>query len=236
MPPKSSPAEMADAQICRARRMQVVGELTGGVVHEFNNVLSVISGTIGILAEAVAGQPDLVAVAKLIDEAALRGATLASNLLALSRGPPSQPRDVDVVSLLADAARLLRPTLGELIEITTKPAAGVPPVLADPSRLMMTILDLTITARDAMPEGGRLSLDAERAGCKGSAEGLVRITVSAYRQGLIESQPKLVFVELGMVEDFVRQAGGNLEISSAGEMSVAIYLQASAGAQSEDDG
>ena len=125
---KSLPAESAEVQVCQARRMEIVGELTGGVVHDFNNILTVISGTIDILAEAVANRPDLAAIAGLISEAATRGANLTSTLLAFARGQPSQPRDVDVNALLADAARLLRPTLGEHIEIdelsATTPARG----------------------------------------------------------------------------------------------------------------
>ena len=125
---KSLPAESTEALVCQARRMEIVGQLTGGVVHDFNNILTVISGTIEILAEAVADREDLAAIAGLITEAATRGANLTSNLLAFARGRPSQPRDVDVNALLADAARLLRPTLGEHIEIdalsATTPAGG----------------------------------------------------------------------------------------------------------------
>src|ERR1700738_2712830 len=101
-------AEAAEALSCQTQRMAIVGQLTGGVVHDFNNILTVISGTIDILAEAVADRPDLAAIAGLISEAATRGANLTSTLLAFARGQPSQPRDVDVDALLADAARLLR--------------------------------------------------------------------------------------------------------------------------------
>src|SRR5450755_3667299 len=93
-------AETADALVCQARRMEIVGQLTGGVVHDFNNILTVITGTIEILAEAVADRPELAAIAKLIDEAASRGANLTSHLLAFARGQPSQPRGVDVNELL----------------------------------------------------------------------------------------------------------------------------------------
>jgi signal transduction histidine kinase len=93
--------------------MAIVGHLTGGVVHDFNNLLTVIMGTIEVLEEAVAERPELAAVAGLIAQAAARGADLTSHLLAFARGQPSQPREVDVNALLVDAARLLRPTLGE---------------------------------------------------------------------------------------------------------------------------
>src|SRR3984957_12681567 len=107
------PAEATEAQIHRARSMEVVGQLTGGIAHDFNNILTVISGTIDILAEAVADRPDLAAIARLINRAATRGAELTAHLLAFAHGQPSQPCEVDVNALLRDAA-LLRPTLGVL--------------------------------------------------------------------------------------------------------------------------
>src|ERR1019366_2833331 len=123
---KSMPAEAAEAEVCQAQRMEIVGQLTGGVVHDFNNVLTVITGTIEILAEAVADRPQLAAIARLMDEAAARGADLTSHLLAFARGQPSPPRDVDVNAVLLDAARLLRPTMGGQIEICSIPATDAP--------------------------------------------------------------------------------------------------------------
>jgi signal transduction histidine kinase len=156
-------AEAAEALVFQARRMEIVGRLTGGVVHDFNNILTVISGTIDILAEAVADRPNLAAIAGLIAEAAARGASLTSNLLAFARGQPSQPRDVDVNALLADAARLLRPTLGEHIEIDVLRATDASLTLVDPNLLMTTILHLAVIARDAMPEGGKLTFETRNA-------------------------------------------------------------------------
>ncbi len=226
------PAEAAEAQACRARRMEIVGQLTGGVVHDFNNILTVISGTIEILAEAVADRPDLAAITTLIGEAAARGASLTSHLLAFSRGQPSQPRDVDVAALLVDVARLLRPTLGAQFEIHSAPVAGLPPALADPALLMAAILNLAILARDAMPEGGRFGLGAGRVDREASAEALVVITVSAGGHGGVPDHPVPVFGDLGAVEDFVRQSGGRLAVSSdAGRgTSARIFLPRAIGA------
>jgi signal transduction histidine kinase len=155
MPQKSLPAAAA-ARSCPAQRMEIVGQLTGGVVHDFNNILTVIIGMIEILSVSVAAQPELAPIARLIAEAADRGAGLTSHLMAFARGKPSQPREVDVNALLVEAARLLRPTLGEQIEIDTMLAADVSPAWIDPSQLMTAILHLAIVARDAMPEGGKL--------------------------------------------------------------------------------
>ena len=182
---KSLPAEAAEAQACQAQRMEIVGQLTGGVVHDFNNILTVISGTIEILAEAVADRPELAAIARLIDEAANRGANLTSHLLAFARGQPSQPRDVDVNALLVEAARLLRPTLGEHIEVDTILAPDVSPVFVDPHQLMTAILNLAIAARDAMPGGGKLTFETgaseltkSRAGANGRAAGRAYVMIS----------------------------------------------------------
>lgn len=237
MPENPLPAEVAGVQAARARRMEIIGQLTGGVVHDFNNILTVISGTIDILAEAVADRPDLAAITTLIGEAAARGASLTSNLLAFSCGQSSRPRDVDVASLLADAARLLRPTLGEQIAINAKPVVGVQLVLADPSQLMAAILNLAILARDAMPGGGSLSFEAGRADLDISAEDFVLIAVTASGHGGVAGYPQTVFAELGVVEDIVRLSGGHLEVrSQAGRgTSVKIYLpRATAVVQSPD--
>src|SRR5258708_13628719 len=85
---QSLTAEAAEALICQAQRMEIVGQLTGGIVHDFNNILTVITGTIEILADAVADRPDLAARPQLVCEAAARGATPSSHLPALSRAPP----------------------------------------------------------------------------------------------------------------------------------------------------
>jgi signal transduction histidine kinase len=237
MPGNALPAEVAEAQAGRARRMEIVGQLTGGVAHDFNNILTVISGTIDILAEAVADRPDLAAITTLISEAAARGASLTANLLAFC-GQSSPPRDVDVAALLADAARLLRPTLGEQVAINAKPVVGVQLVLADPPQLMAAVLELGILARDAMPGGGKLSFAAGRADLDISAEDFVLIAVTASGYGGIAEHSEPVFGELGMVEDVVRQSGGHLEVRSEGGRgtSVRIYLpRATAVAQSPDD-
>src|SRR5258708_10419039 len=97
--------------------MEAVGQFTGGIAHDFNNILTVITGTIEILADAVAKEPQLSAITRMIDEAAARGADLTQHLLAFARKQPLQPRETDVNTLIIDTAKLLRPTRGEHIEI-----------------------------------------------------------------------------------------------------------------------
>src|SRR5262249_57962977 len=106
-----------EERIRHAEKMEAIGQLTGGIAHDFNNILTVITGTIEILAGAVTKEPQLAAITKMIDEAAGRGAELTQHLLAFARRQPLQPREIDINTLIIDTAKLLRPTLGEQIEI-----------------------------------------------------------------------------------------------------------------------
>lgn len=232
---KLLPAEVTEAQICRARKMEVVGQLAGGIVHDFNNILAVITGTIDILAEAVADRPELAAVARLIDQAAARGADLTAHLLAFARDQPSRPRDVDLNLLLVDAARLLRPTLGERFEIAVVLASDAPPAVVDPNQLMTAVLNLAISARDAMPEGGKLTFvsgiatrhhDDTRAHGKTTAADYVMMAVRACGDGISADLPERIFSALGMVQNFIEQSNGHIEVrgEAGAGATVEIYL------------
>jgi signal transduction histidine kinase len=129
-------------RIRQAQKMEAVGQLTGGVAHDFNNILTVITGTIEILAEAVKEEPQLAAIAKMIDEAATRGANLTQHLLAFARKQPLQPQETDVNTLIIDTAKLLRPTLGEQIEIESVFEDEVCLATVDPNQLATAILNL----------------------------------------------------------------------------------------------
>jgi signal transduction histidine kinase len=218
-----------------AQRMEIVGRLTGGIAHDLNNVLTVITGTIGILAEAVADRPDLAAITGLIDQAAARGADLTAYLIAFARGQSSQPAEVDVNALLVDAARLLRPTLGELIEIETVLASDVAQALIDPKRLMTAVLNLAFVMRDTMVEGGKLTFETVNGEL--SAGEQIMVAVSASGLGASGPQasaghPAQPIPDLGMTEDLVRSANGRVEVDSeAGHgTSVKIYLPKARGA------
>jgi CheY-like chemotaxis protein len=236
----SPPAETTEAQADLAQRMEIVGRLTGGIIHDFNNILTVIIGMIEVLAEAVADRPDLAAVAGLIDEAAARGADLTSHLLAFTRGQPSQPRDVDVNALLVDAARLLRPTLGEQIEIDTVLASDVASALADPKRLMTAILNLAIMTRDAMPEGGKLTFETRNAmpdqggvgpNGEGAAGDEVMVVVNACGHRVSADRPDRALIDLDIAQDIVRPINGRVKMDSEAGYgtSVKIYLPQATG-------
>jgi len=149
----------AEQQLRQLQKMDAVGRLTGGVAHDFNNMLTVIMGTIGMLEEGVADRPALAAMARLIDEAAQRGADLTSHLLAFARKQPLRPRPTDVNALIANAERLLRPALGEQVEIGMALAGDLSRALVDATQLTTALLNLAINARDAMPGGGKLTIE-----------------------------------------------------------------------------
>src|SRR5262249_39951633 len=123
--------------------------------------LTVIMGTIGLLAEGVAGRPQLAAIARMIDEAAERGAELTRHLLAFARKQPLRPQPTDVNQLVSEIDRLLRPTLGEPVQIGTVLGPDTWPALVDPSQLTTALLNLALNARDAMPDGGKLTLETD---------------------------------------------------------------------------
>jgi signal transduction histidine kinase len=152
-------AKQTERQLRQSQKLDAIGQLTGGVAHDFNNILTVITGTAEILAEGLADRPELLAIARMIDQAADRGAELTGHLLAFARKQPLEPRNVDINTLVVDTAQLLRPTLGEHIEIESMLEADTAPALVDPSQLSTALLNLAVNARDAMPSGGKLTLE-----------------------------------------------------------------------------
>jgi PAS domain S-box-containing protein len=245
----------AEAQFRQAQKMEAIGQLTGGVAHDFNNILTVITGTIGVLAEAVADRPELASIAKLIDEAAERGAQLTKHLLAFARRQPLRPSEIDVNALLLEAAKLLRPALGEQIEIVPKLAEDAWPALVDPNQLSTAVLNLALNARDAMPTGGKLVLETDNVvlddvyvsmNNEVAAGDYVMIAVSDTGSGIPAALLDKVFdpffttkevgkgtgLGLSMVFGFVKQSNGHIKIySEEGHgTTVRIYLPRSAGA------
>jgi signal transduction histidine kinase len=256
--------EATESQVRQAQKMEAIGQLTGGVAHDFNNILTVITGTIEILADAVKDRPQLAQIIKLVSAAAARGADLTQHLLAFARRQPLQPRSTDVNALVIDAARLLRPTLGEQIEIESMLAHDSPPALIDPSQLSTAILNLALNARDAMPNGGKLTLETKNVVLDETYAGMhnevspgnyVMIAVSDTGAGIPGSLLEKVFepffttkdvgkgsgLGLSMVYGFVKQSNGHIKIySEEGHgTTVKLYLPQAAGiaqAQAADTG
>jgi PAS domain S-box-containing protein len=227
----------AETQNRQVQKMEAIGQLTGGIAHDFNNILTVIIGTIEILAEGVRDRPDLAVIAKLIDEAAERGADLTKHLLAFARLQPLQPREVDVNALIITAGKLLRPTLGEHIEIESMLAEDLWLAFVDPSQLTTAIFNLVLNARDAMPQGGKLiietlnsHLDEGYAGQNSEVKPgqYVLIAISDTGIGISAELLDKVFepffttkepgrgtgLGLSMVYGFVKQSGGHIKVYS----------------------
>jgi PAS domain S-box-containing protein len=148
-----------ETQLRQAQKMEAIGQLTGGVAHDFNNILTVISGSIEILVDALGRDPKLGPIAKSIDEAAERGAQLTQRMLAFARRQALQSRTLDLNEVIKRTSAILQRTLGEDISVRTVLRDGLWLATADPSQLEDAILNLAVNARDAMPNGGELVIE-----------------------------------------------------------------------------
>ncbi|MDA9431149.1 CHASE3 domain-containing protein [Bradyrhizobium sp. CCBAU 51627] len=226
-----------ERQLQQSQKLDAIGKLTGGVAHDFNNMLTVISGNTETLVASLKEQPELQRTARLIDDAAERCAELIQHLLAFARKQPLQPHDVEINAAIADIAKLLRPTLGEQIQIETVLEQGPMTAHIDPSRLANAVLNMAINARDAMPNGGKLLLETHRivldeayaqANVDVRPGPYVMLAVSDTGTGMPQSVQEKAFepffttkevgkgsgLGLSMVYGFVKQSGGHIKIYS----------------------
>ncbi|HEX6118215.1 MAG TPA: PAS domain S-box protein, partial [Dongiaceae bacterium] len=146
-------------QLEQAQRMEAVGQLTGGLAHDFNNLLAVVIGNLDILQDEMAEIPAAKEPLELALKASLGGATLIRQLLAFSRRQALTPKPFDLGALVDSTRALMARTLGEHIEVEMRLAPDLWPALADAVQLESAIANLAINARDAMPSGGRLTLE-----------------------------------------------------------------------------
>ena len=227
----------AEAQLIQALKMESLGQLTGGVAHDFNNMLTVITGTIEILADGVKDIPHLASITKLISDAADRGANLTASLLAFARKQPLQPAEIDVNDLIGEAVRLLTPVLGKHIEVETVLSGDAWPAFVDRSQLSAALVNLAINARDAMPDGGKLAfttgnfrLGVPEAMARGveRAGDYVAIEVSDTGTGIPKADLGRIFdpffstkevgrgtgLGLSMVFGFAKQSHGSVDVRS----------------------
>ncbi|MCJ8518645.1 PAS domain S-box-containing protein [Pseudorhizobium tarimense] len=227
----------AEDALRQSQKMEALGQLTGGVAHDFNNLLQVISGNLQLLSRDVGGNDR---ATRRVDNAlsgVQRGSKLASQLLAFGRRQPLEPKVVNVARLVHGLEELLRRTLGEDITIKTNTSADLWNACLDPTQIENALLNLAINSRDAMENGGTLTIDASNAKLDEAyarqepeitAGYYVLLTVSDTGSGMPPEVLAQVFepffstkpvgkgtgLGLSMVYGFVKQSGGHIKIDS----------------------
>lgn len=239
----------AQDQLRQAQKMEAVGQLTGGIAHDFNNMLAVILGSINLLEKRLArGETDVTRYIEAAKDGANRAASLTHRLLAFSRRQPLKPEVIDANRMIAGMSELLARSIGETISVETVLAAGLWKTNADSSQLENAILNLAVNSRDAMPHGGKLTvetaniyLSAEYGHDHSVAEGqYVLIAVSDTGTGMSEETISKAFdpffttkevgkgsgLGLSQIFGFVRQSNGHVKIYSEQGIgtSVKLYL------------
>jgi PAS domain S-box-containing protein len=252
-----------EEQLAASQRMDAVGQLSGGIAHDFNNLLMII---IGNLERAQRGAQALGANAANLQRSiahamrgAQRAATLTNRLLAFSRRQPLSPKVLDLNKYLPGVAEFLQRALGETIELEVAGAPGLWPIEVDVAQLEATLVNLAINARDAMPGGGKLTVEAlnqslDREYCRTNPEVVpgqyVLICVSDTGHGMSPDvltrafEPFFTTKEIGQgtglglsqVYGFVKQSGGNVKLySEPGQGTTVKMYFPRRGEQSEDD-
>lgn len=239
----------ATRRLAQSQRMEAIGQLTGGIAHDFNNLLTVILGNTEMLTEVLEHHPEAARFINMIATAADRGAQLTNRLLAFARRQALEPRPVMIDRLMTDIEPLLRSTLTGNIAIDLCSTPNLWQADIDPVQLETALLNLTINARDAMPEGGRITIEAANASLDSAwvlqnediaAGDYVMIAVTDTGTGMAAEICSRAFepffttkkdgkgsgLGLSMVYGFVKQSGGQAKIySEPGEgTTVRLYL------------
>jgi two-component system cell cycle sensor histidine kinase/response regulator CckA len=224
-----------EARMQQAQRLESLGQLAGGIAHDFNNLLAVILNYASFIIEDAAGSPPA-ADAEQIARAARRGSDLTHQLLAFAKREVIRPRPLNLNVVVTEVHQMLDRSLGEHIALTVRTTAGLPSVMADPGQLEQVLVNLAVNARDAMPGGGRLTIDtasvhvdAEYASRATVTPGLyVRLRVSDTGTGMPQEVIDKAFepffttkpsgqgtgLGLATVYGIVTQAGGTVQIYS----------------------
>lgn len=251
----------AEELLRQAQKMEAVGQLTGGVAHDFNNLLTIVVGGLDIIGRQMPALPPSAAVTRIARardmalQGAQRAATLTSRLLAFSRQQALVPQVIDANKLVATTCEFLRRTLGEAVSLETVLAGGLWHTFADPNQLENALLNLALNARDATPDGGKLTIETsncylDQAYISSLSEPVepgqyVMMAVADTGLGMDVKTLERAFdpffttkeigkgtgLGLSQVYGFVRQSGGHVKIySEVGEgTTVKIYLRCYAG-------
>jgi two-component system cell cycle sensor histidine kinase/response regulator CckA len=224
-----------EAQFLQAQKLEGIGRLAGGIAHDFNNLLTAISGYTDLLWEGLPHDDPMRGDVEEIQRAVGRAANLTHQLLAVARKQIIEPRVLNLNDLIVEMDKLLRRIIGEDITLITSPAPDLLRVKADPGQIEQVLVNLAVNARDAMPAGGRLSIETRNVGLnqangrQSMAEGaFVLLTVSDTGAGMdaeVQAQAFDPFFTtkgqgrgtgLGLATSYgiVKQHGGNIQISS----------------------
>ena len=248
-------ARQRDERMHESQRMEAVGQLTGGIAHDFNNLLTVVRANAEDMRDELKDSPLLRRQADMVLQAATRGADLVQQLMAFARKQELEPKVVDLNAMLDSFTKLVGRTLQENVQIDVIKGKDIPPIKVDPGRLENALLNLSINARDAMPEGGTITIEtltatldqsyaAENPGVRAGRYALIAIsdTGTGMTKEVAEKafQPFFTTKEVGqgtglglsMVYGFVRQSGGHAKIySELGHgTTIKIYLPPTEGA------
>lgn len=238
---------VTEEKLLLSQRLESLGQLTGGVAHDFNNLLTVISGNLQILEDMAITDPFALRAIASAHRGARRGAELTAKLLAFSRRQTLRPAPIDLPELLASFRDLLARTLGAGIEVRVQADHALPMVLADGGQLETALLNLAVNARDAMPDGGALIIEAVDVDLKqnlgvGADEVLaghyVRLSVSDTGTGMTREviarafEPFFTTKEVGkgsglglsMVYGFAKQSAGHVTVYSERGVGTTINL------------
>jgi PAS domain S-box-containing protein len=224
--------EELQTQLHQSQRLETVGKLAGGVAHDFNNLLSVVLNYAAYLQEELADHPDAVEGLAEIRRAAENGAGLTGRLLAFSRRDVGRPQTLDLRRVVGDVRRLLARTMGKEIELEIRAPDELSPVNVDLHQLEQVLLNLAVNARDAMPDGGRLTIELQE------KDGFVCVEVRDTGSGMDEEVAARAFepffttkpsgagtgLGLAMVYGIVTQAGGQVTLRSRPEEGACVTV------------
>jgi signal transduction histidine kinase len=218
----------AEDQLRQAQKMQALGQLTGGIAHDFNNLLTVIQGSADILRRPGLDESKRVRFAEAIIQTTGRAAALTAQLLAFARRQPLKPEVIDLDQKIRAMTELLDRTLGERIRVVTELASGGCCVEVDPAQLEAAILNVAVNARDAMPDGGTLTIRTAAATLGEDHRAAMALSVTDTGSGIGEEALARVFepffttkavgkgtgLGLSQVYGFATQSGGDVRIDS----------------------